>query len=279
MKAIFGGLFGKERKSQPEAKPAAPVQREIPRQRVAAVYKKGDLIGGKYVVHGILGKGGFGVVYLTSNRETNQVCALKTFRDELLASAEARDAFKKEALLWVNLERHPFILAARFVEEYSSRLFVVTDYVAPDGRWRVSLADHLATASGPLYIDQTLKWAVQFCLGMEHAQSHGISCHRDIKPANILICQDKTLRISDFGLAAAAEVALRGESVPSDLLVTGGPERGYGLSLVQNGAKAPCGTPGYMAPEVYRGEGADTRTPGSTKRIWMTDWEGDWKRR
>jgi len=81
------------------------------------LYKKGDVIAGKYVVHQLLGKGGFGVVYLVHLRETGEAFALKTFKDELTADPAACEAFKKEALVWVNLERHPFILSAIWVEE------------------------------------------------------------------------------------------------------------------------------------------------------------------
>jgi serine/threonine protein kinase len=260
MKDFFGSLFGQEQKPRLEAKPAAPVQREAPRGEAAELYKNGDVIGGRYEIQGTLGKGGFGVVYLAYDRHTKEVCALKTFRDELLADAAAREAFKKEALLWVNLEAHPFILSARWVEQFSGRLFVEMDHVAPDARGRVSLADRLARAGGPLDAGQTLKWAIQFCLGMEHAQARGIKCHRDIKPANILITQDGTLKISDFGLAAAAEVAWRVTGGRGGSLVVRGPEGTFGLSLMQTGGKARCGTPGYMAPEVYRGEGADIRS-------------------
>ena len=256
MKAFFGSLFGQEQKPRREAKPAEPGRGDAPRKEAAELYKKGDVIGRKWEVHGILGRGGFGVVYLAYDRHTKEVCALKTFRDELLADAAAREAFKKEALLWVNLEAHPFILAARWVEEVSGRLFVQMDCVAPDPYGRVSLADHLARAGGPLDAGQTLKWAVQFCLGMEHAQARGIKCHRDIKPANILISQDGTVKISDFGLAAAAEVAWRGTGGRGGSLVTRDPEGSFGLSLMQTGGKARCGTPGYMAPEVYQGEWA-----------------------
>jgi serine/threonine protein kinase len=260
MKDFFGSLFRQDQNSRQEGKPVAPARRDAPRQEAAELYKKGDVIRGKYEIHGTLGKGGFGVVYLAYDRGTKERCALKTFRDELLADAAAREAFKKEALLWVNLEEHPFILAARWVTEVSGRLFVAMDYVAPDAYGRVSLADHLARAGGPLEAGQTLSWAGHFCLGMEHAQGRGIKCHRDIKPANILITEDGTLKISDFGLAAAAEVAWRGKGGPGGSLVTRGPEGSFGLSLMQTGGKARCGTPGYMAPEVYRGEGADIRS-------------------
>jgi serine/threonine protein kinase len=96
MSDFEGNLFGKDQNE--------------PQRRGNELYKKGDVIGGKYEIHGTLGKGGFGVVYLAYHRQAKEVCALKTFRDELLADAAARGAFKKETLLWVNLEEHPVTL-------------------------------------------------------------------------------------------------------------------------------------------------------------------------
>ena len=223
-------------------------------------WKSGDVIGGKYEVKRVLGKGGFGVVYLVYDLLYNQFCALKTFRNELLADVKAREAFKKEALLWVNLDEHPFVIRARWVNEFSERLFVEMDYVAPDNQGRLSLANHLAKASGPLDSVQVLEWAIQFCLGMEHAYAHGIKCHRDIKPANILIGKDGLFKIADFGLAVAAEIAGLGSVSQGGPVVTGSEENGFGFSVVQAGGKVRCGTPGYMPPEVYRCEGADIRS-------------------
>ncbi len=225
MNNSYEDLYGK--KPSLGAKPSPP----MPPAKPSAFYQKGDVIGGKYEVRGELGKGGFGVVYLAFDRESQRLCALKTFKDEYLADARTRAEFKKEVLLWVNLGQHPNIVSARWVSEVSGRLFVEMEYIAPDARKCVTLDDHLRKASGPLPIEQVLRWAAQFCAGMAYAYDHGITCHRDIKPGNILIAGDGTLKVSDFGLAITTETA-------------------------PHGSKGRCGTPGYMAPEVYRGEGA-----------------------
>jgi tetratricopeptide (TPR) repeat protein len=288
MRTFIGGLFGKGRKL-PAPQDGGEAVRGMEAQRESVeLYKKGDMIGPRYQVLRTLGRGGFGIVYLVYIRDPDEVCALKTFRGELLADASAREAFKKEACLWVNLGRHPLILTAEWVEEVSGRLFVLMEWVAPDAHGRVSLADHLAGAGGPLDTNQVLTWAIQFCLGMEHARAHGVLCHRDIKPANMLITDDGTLKITDFGLAVAAEVAWRGSSRRRGSLVTGSAEGGFGFSLTQAGGKVRCGTPGYMAPEVYCHEGADIRsdiysfglvlwqlTVGSRVPPFMVPWRGD----
>jgi tetratricopeptide (TPR) repeat protein len=116
------------------------VQQNEPSSEADDLYKKGDFIGGEYEVRGTLGKGGFGHVYLVRHCKTGVVFALKTFRDEFLDDPKARDAFKKEALLWVNLEDHPFILSATVVVEISGRLFVFMKYIAPDAQGRSNLA-------------------------------------------------------------------------------------------------------------------------------------------
>ena len=251
MKSFFDNLFGKKPTPEKTEQPRAQIQR-----KEFELYQKGDLIGGKYEIQATLGIGGFGIVHLVRVRGTSDLCALKTFRDELLASPAARTAFQKEALVWVGIEEHPNILTARWVDEFSGRLFVQMDYIRPDAAGRVSLSDHLATATGPLDLNQVLEWAIQFCLGMEHAKAHGVECHRDIKPANILIGKNGTLRIADFGLAIAAEKAYQIADAGRQVDVDDQSQDDFSFSV----GKGWCGTPGYMAPEIIRCEGASPQS-------------------
>jgi tetratricopeptide (TPR) repeat protein len=286
MKSFFNNLFGKKPEPPKIQKRNEPVRQNESQHEADDFYKKGDLIGGEYEVRGTLGKGGFGHVYLVRHCKLEVVYALKTFRDEFLDDPKARDLFKKEVLLWINLEDHPFILSAKMVLEISGRLFVFMEYIAPNAQGRVNLADHLVQTVGPLDTKQILKWAIQFCLGMEHAGAHGIQCHRDIKPANILITQDGTLRIGDFGLSRAAETAWCQSHSHNGSLIKGSGENSF--SLMQSEGKFRSGTPGYIAPEVYRFEGADIRSDiysfglvlwqmiaGSRVPPFMVPWCGD----
>jgi len=229
------GFFGSFFAGRNEA--AAPRRDQSPPTSSGTPYKKGDLIGGKYEVHGVLGKGGFGVVYLVYSRETETVYALKTFRDEYLANIQIRERFKKEAQVWVDLERHPYLLRAYLVDGIAGRLYIGTDYIAPNEESLNSLEGYLERK--PPDLAQTLRWAIQFCYGMEYAYGKGIRCHRDIKPANILISQDKTVKIADFGLA--------GVLAPMET----GTETGHPFQPGQTMAGTSFGTPTHMPPEQF----------------------------
>ena len=95
-------------------------------------FKKGDFIGQKYEVYDVLGEGGFGIVYLVYSNETESVYALKTFRDEYLEDEQTRNRFRKEAEVWIDLERHPYLVKASFVEEISGRLYIAMEHIAAD---------------------------------------------------------------------------------------------------------------------------------------------------
>ena len=210
---------------------------------LGAAYKKGDVIGQKYEVYGILGVGGFGIVYLVYCHQTKCVYALKTFRDEYLADTQTRERFRKEANVWADLERHPYLVRAYFVDEVAGRLFIAMEHVAPDEQGLNSMEGYLRQR--PPDLGQSLRWTIQFCHGMEYANSRGIRCHRDIKPANIMIGLDKTLKITDFGLAGVLD---------SSSMVSGtrlSAKQGKVGLTSQTMEGTGFGTPTHMPPEQF----------------------------
>ena len=114
----------------------------------------------KYQIIREMGKGGMGVVYLAQDKDTDSVCALKTFRDDLLNDHKILESFKKEVLVWIQIERHGCILVARSVREFNGRLFVEMDYIRPDNFGRVSLLDHIKHKSDSISNDNNNSWDI-----------------------------------------------------------------------------------------------------------------------
>jgi serine/threonine protein kinase len=242
----FGGIF---RKAPQEAQQHGPQTKKALARLVipaktethpGAVYRKGEYIGKQYEVLGVLGVGGFSVVYLVYSHENQQAYALKTLRDTFLRDEETRSQFRKEARLWIHLERHPYIVSASFIEELGGRLYIGMEYVAPNAEGLNSLEGYLARR--PPDLAQSLRLAVQFCQGMEYAHERGIRCHRDVKPANIMITQDETVKITDFGFADIIDVSRarsRFEALGRRRRASDEDQSGFG-------------TPAYMPPEQFR---------------------------
>lgn len=208
----------------------------------AASFKRGDVIGQKYEVLDIVGEGGFGVVYRVRSRSPEAVYALKTIREELLADAKVREMFLREAHLWTELERHPYLVRAFFVDELHGRYYIAMEYVAPGVDRPHGLDGWLR--SRPIPLETALRWAVEVCHGMEHAASRGVRCHRDLKPANILIAGDGSVRITDFGLSG-----LLGASAA----LAGGVMQVFGSAAAMTAAGAGgAGTATHMPPEQFR---------------------------
>lgn len=206
-------------------------------------YKKGEFIDQKYEVVDVLGEGGFGIVYLVCFHDLTDhpFYALKTFKDEFLTEQTVKDRFRKEAQVWIDIGRHPHLVRAFFVDTVSGRLFVASEYIAPEKKGGPNSLDAYLKLAPP-DLAQSLKWAVQFCHGMQYAYSKGIRAHRDIKPSNIMIDQDMTVKITDFGLAGIYE--------PSATINEREQRRNVETSL-HTVIGTSIGTPEYMPPEQF----------------------------
>lgn len=206
-----------------------------------------------YRIVGGEGKTGMGIIYICYNSFWKIPVALKTYQRRFIFSQEIKEAFTREALAWVNLKVHPFIVRAITLIEYMDHLFIALEYIPRDNLGRNTLTHYLRFS---ISLEQILTWGIQFCYGMEHAKSHGISTHRDIKPDNIMIIpQKKTLKITDFGLAKSLDDVNRSLSNETESI-----NYSNRLSVLRSSEdKLIAGTPPWMAPEQFEGY-ADVRS-------------------
>ena len=205
--------------------PAVPLAHPT-EQEVAERYQIGEKIGGRYEVLAIH-RGTMGVVYGTFDHTEKLPRALKTLQQRHAGDSKMRDLFAAEALTWVKLEKHPFIVRAYLVERFDAQPYVITEYIRGQENMGGDLRAWLGHSK--LTLPVAVEMALQIAQGMQHAvrKVPGL-LHRDLKPANILVDERARAMVTDFGLAHAEE--------------------------------AGAGTPAYMAPEQWREEPLDTRT-------------------
>jgi serine/threonine protein kinase len=168
----------------------------------------GDWIGNRFQVFDIH-EGGMSLVYVVNDHlgePGRKVVALKTLRGELLTSSIRVRRFAAECRLWAQLGDHPNIVRAYSVEIIDGRPYVALELIQGGDLYRW-------IGKPRLDLPRILRFGKQFCVGMEHALRQGLHCHRDIKPGNLLVTEDETLKITDFGLARVCEemVAVRPE--------------------------------------------------------------------
>jgi tetratricopeptide (TPR) repeat protein/predicted Ser/Thr protein kinase len=223
----------KERIEEPPAAPVEPIQADGPVEATIPLPSPVQLkketrrrapqpaIPG-YELLGELGRGGMGVVYRARQIGLNRVVALKMILSQEFAGPQQRRRFQSEAEALAQLQ-HPNIVQIYEIGEHEGRLFFSLEYVA--GR---SLADKLAGTPQPTAMSAQLTELLS--RAVYAANNQGI-VHRDLKPANVLICEDGTPKVTDFGLAKQLDA--------------GAVETKTGMII---------GTPCYMAPEQASGE-------------------------
>jgi serine/threonine protein kinase len=214
-------------------------------------YAPGSRIGEIYRIRTLLGRGGMGEVYLVENADTGDLRAMKLMRSLTDTSPEHLHRFRREALSMLNLGTHPFVVQLHELVELGSDTALVMEYIAPT-RGCTSIEDYIERTQD--YTDRLLGiWAVEFCVGLEHALAQGTAAHRDIKPANLLVGTDGFLKIADFGLALAAS------QVPA-IIGTHAKEPTFFQQLQSFDGRSTCGTPGYIAPELLLGGHASVQS-------------------
>lgn len=177
---------------------------------MSAKWRVGDRIENRWEVHRIL-RGGMGIVYVVYDLVLQEALAAKTHPDEVFArSPVIAKRFRQEALTLVKLDAHQNVTQARFVQNIEGKPFLFQEYISGG-----DLGGWIGTSRLTDDLPQVLLFAVQFCYGMLHAISKGIKVHRDVKPQNCLVTGDRTLKVTDFGLATVFDESDFGGAIPS----------------------------------------------------------------
>ncbi len=163
-----------------------------------AELQSGDKVGA-FIVEGVLGRGGMGVVYRARDERLNRSVALKVVSSHLSENQDYRDRFIAEARAAAAVD-HRGIIPIFEVDESDGTLFIAMRLV--DGE---DLGTYLKR-KGPLTVDEAIRLLTPVAEALDAASKRGL-VHRDVKPSNILIAEPdspaREVLLSDFGLAKA----------------------------------------------------------------------------
>ena len=182
---------------------------------------------GRYQILEEIASGGRGAVFRAFDPDSGQILALKVLHASLSGDRSYIERFRREASLAASID-HPNVVRIFEVGQDDGRHFIALEYL-PENLSRV------IERGGAMQVERAAGFGVQMAEGLAAAHALGI-VHRDVKPQNVLIGQDGTAKVTDFGIA-------RGE-----------------LLATMTATGAVMGTPHYMSPEQARGERADARS-------------------
>jgi serine/threonine-protein kinase len=178
---------------------------------------------GPFLIEKELGAGAMGAVYRGKYVKTGQLVAVKVMAPGLgTSSASSAARFEREAAILKQLH-HPNIVRLFGVGKYKGTAYYAMEYVKGES------LDHIMARRDRMSWEEVVDLGMQLCSALQHAHEAGI-VHRDLKPSNLMILDDGTLKLTDFGIA-------------KDLDVTG-----------LTGANNTIGTAAYMSPEQCKGD-------------------------
>lgn len=179
-------------------------------------------IAERYMLVSPIGEGGMADVYLAIDTILNREVAVKILRGELSKDPVTLLRFQREANA-VSKLNHPNVVDVYDVGEFDGRHYIIMEYI------RGRTLKQLISQRGALHKEEAVNIMIQLTSAVEHAHENNI-IHRDIKPQNVLVKDDGTVKITDFGIALAHDT----------------------VQLTQS--DAVLGSAHYLAPETTRGE-------------------------
>ena len=191
---------------------------------------EGTVVGGRYELRQMLGRGGMGIVYRAFDRALEEEVALKILRPDVAATADLTRRFRSE----IKLARRVRQRNVCGIHEYGQDgpiHYIAMELIAGEDLKRQ------LQAHGPLPPGEAWDVAVQIAEGLD-AIHHADVVHRDLKAHNIMRDTRGVVRVMDFGIAKALGMAASGATVTGQII----------------------GTPEYMSPEQARGDQIDFRS-------------------
>ncbi|GAA4521925.1 MULTISPECIES: Stk1 family PASTA domain-containing Ser/Thr kinase [Nonomuraea] len=192
------------------------------------------LLGGRYELDGVVGRGGMAEVYRARDIRLDRIVAIKTLRSDLARDHTFQARFRREAQSAASLN-HPAVVAVydtgEDVTDGAPVPYIVMEYV--DGR---TLRD-LLRADRRLIPERATELVDGILRALDYSHRGGI-VHRDIKPANVMITTAGDVKVMDFGIARAMADSAATMTQTAQVI----------------------GTAQYLSPEQARGERVDARS-------------------
>lgn len=199
--------------------------------------------GDKYSVHGVLGEGGMGKVYLARDEDLHRPVALKVARHP---DPEHVARLVAEAQVMGQLQHPGIVSVFELGTSQDGRPFYVMPVVRGETLHEVveSLRSGSPAAIARWSLTRLMQVFIQVCQAVAYAHEKGV-LHRDLKPANIMVGRHGEVQVLDWGLAQV----VRDDGVEVDL-----------AALRRIDEDFVMGTPAYMSPEQARGGAVDARS-------------------
>lgn len=156
----------------------------------------GSLLAGRYRLDNRIGEGGVATVYKALDITLEREVAVKVLRPELTDSEEIVGRFRREAHSAAKLN-HPNVVQIYDTGVEGSTYYIIMEYL-PEPDLKRIIKEY-----APLPLRKTLEVSIQAARALAYAHKQGL-IHRDVKPHNILFTDDGRVKLSDFGIAAAA---------------------------------------------------------------------------
>jgi len=212
-----------------------PVDDQIPAFTIVG----STTLSGRYLLEQRLGQGGMGIVFRAKHKFLKSSHAIKVILPSLVdGDADLLVRFNQEAVLAASIDHPNVIRVTDFGVENDIMPFLVMEFI--DGE---PLSNYLEDGK-PMSLDQAFGLFFPVAEGVLEAHSKGI-VHRDLKPQNVMVQKNlplrKAIKVLDFGLAKIKSA----DSYPS---------------LIQAKTMNIVGSPPYMSPEQWSGDGVDHRT-------------------